>query len=235
MAQFTITGEYDPLLHVRLEPNESIYCETDAMVSMETSLDLGGSLQGGLARSFMRKFTQGESFFQQSIKASKSAGECLLAPTLPGGLSVLEVGPVQYSLADGTFLCATANVSLKTKMQNVSNSLFGKTGGYLIAQTSGEGQVVVSGFGSLTELEVTPDSDILVDNGHVVCWDSRLSSKVTIRTSESAGLIETLINSQTSGEGLLLRFSGTGKVVICSRNRESFLEHLKKELLEPPK
>jgi uncharacterized protein (AIM24 family) len=31
------------------------------------------------------------------------------------------------------------------------------------------------------------------------------------------------MNAATSGEGIVLRFSGRGKVLVCSRNRENFL------------
>jgi len=31
-----------------------------------------------------------------------------------------------------------------------------------------------------------------------------------------------MVNSATSGEGIVLRFSGSGKVFVCSRNRDTF-------------
>jgi uncharacterized protein (AIM24 family) len=36
------------------------------------------------------------------------------------------------------------------------------------------------------------------------------------------------VNSATSGEGMVLKFSGRGKVIICSRNRENFASWLLK-------
>jgi uncharacterized protein (AIM24 family) len=40
------------------------------------------------------------------------------------------------------------------------------------------------------------------------------------------GFFGSLVNSATSGEGVVLRFSGEGKVLICSRNRdESHTSH----------
>jgi uncharacterized protein (AIM24 family) len=38
-----------------------------------------------------------------------------------------------------------------------------------------------------------------------------------------------LANSVMSGEGVVLRFSGKGKVVICSRNKDNFIAWLRKE------
>ena len=34
--------------------------------------------------------------------------------------------------------------------------------------------------------------------------------------------VQVIINSVTSGEGMVLNFSGSGKVIICSRNRDSY-------------
>ena len=92
----------------------------------------------------------------------------------------------------------------------------------MVMQTQGKGQVVVSGFGSLFEIDVTPDKDVIIDNGHVVCWDSNLDYKLSVSTSKKKGIMSNIINSVTSGEGMVLNFSGTGKVIICSRNRDSY-------------
>ena len=70
--------------------------------------------------------------------------------------------------------------------------------------------------------EVTPDNPITVDNGHVVAWDSSLSYKISLTTGQDRGLLGNIVNSITSGEGVVLKFSGRGKVVICSRHLKRF-------------
>ena len=92
----------------------------------------------------------------------------------------------------------------------------------MVMQTQGQGKLVVSGFGSLFEIDVTPDKDVIIDNGHVVCWDSRLQYSLSMATSQKKGFLGNIINSVTSGEGMVLKFSGQGKVVICSRNRDTY-------------
>jgi uncharacterized protein (AIM24 family) len=71
-------------------------------------------------------------------------------------------------------------------------------------------------------LEVEPGKDAIIDNSHVVAWDSTLHYEVSITTGTSGGFLGNLINSQTSGEGIVLRFSGRGKIYVCSRNRAAF-------------
>ena len=168
MPIFTVTGDVDPFLHVSLRKGETIFCESDAMVMMEAPLDLTGSMQGGLVRAAMRRLANGESFFQQRIEAKRGDGDCLLAPNMPGGMQVLDVGARQYRMSDGAYVAATERIEVNARMQSLGNALFGGTGGFFIGETQGDGQVVVGGFGSLFTLDVAPGKDIVIDNGHVV-------------------------------------------------------------------
>ena len=234
MTVFTSTGDVDPFLHVALKKGDKIYCESDAMVMMEATLDLKGRMNGGIGSAIMRRFANGESFFQQHIEALRGDGDCLLSPVLPGALEILEVGARQYLLNDGAFVAATSGTEMKVRMQNIANALFAQSGGFFVMETSGSGQVVVSGFGSMFQLDVVPGKDVIIDNSHVVCWDNTLQYEISVTTGNASGggiggMIGNLVNSVTSGEGIVLRFSGSGKVFVCSRNRDSFVDWMKKE------
>jgi len=230
MPVFTVTGDVDPFLHVSLRKGEIVFCESDAMVMMEDPLDLTGSMQGGLVRAAMRRLVNGESFFQQRIEAKRGDGDCLLAPNMPGGLQVLDVGARQYRMSDGAYVAATERVEVNARMQSLGTALFGGTGGFFIGETQGSGQVVVGGFGSLFTLDVTPGKDVVIDNGHVVAWDSSLRYELAASTSQSQGLLRNLTSSVTSGEGIVLRFSGQGQVIVCSRNQRGFVAWLAEKL-----
>lgn len=223
MPVFNVTGEVDPFLHISLSKGEKIYCESDAMVMMETNLELKGKMTGGIGAALMRTFANGESFFQQHIEALRGDGDCLLSPVLPGAMRVLDVGSQQYMISDGAFVAATSGVELKVRTQSLGNALFAQSGGFFITETAGSGQLAVSGFGAMSELEVTPGKDVVIDNSHVVCWDNRLQYEISMTTGSSGGFLGNLINSQTSGEGIVLKFKGTGKILVCSRNRAAFL------------
>ena len=112
MPVFNVTGDDDPFLHVSLAKGEKIYCESDAMVMMETNLELKGKMTGGIGAALMRTFANGESFFQQHIEAMRGDGDCLLSPTLPGAMRVLEVGAQQYMISDGAFVAASSGVEM---------------------------------------------------------------------------------------------------------------------------
>ena len=112
MPVFTITGDVDPFLHVSLTKGEKIYCESNAMVMMESNLELKGQMRGGIMQALMRRFANDESIFQQQIEAVNGEGDCLLAPTLDGDMQILDVGANQYTLSDGAFVAATNGVDL---------------------------------------------------------------------------------------------------------------------------
>lgn len=203
------------------------------MVMMEATLDLKGDRSGGLGSAIMRRFANGESFFRQQIEATRGDGDCLLSPMLPGALEIIEVGERQYLLSDGAFVAATSGTEMKVRMQNISSALFAQSGGFFVMETSGKGQVVVSGFGSMFQLEVAPGREVIIDNSHVVCWDSTLHYEISVTTGSAGGglggMIGNFVNSMKSGEGIVLRFSGSGKVFVCSRNRDSFVDWIRKE------
>jgi len=230
---FTNTGEIDPFLHVSLIQGEMIYCESDAMVMMEQNLDLKGKMTGGLGNAIIRTLANGESFFQQQIEAVRGDGDCLLSPVLPGALEIIDVGAKQYLLNDGAFVAATSGTEMKVRRQSLGNALFAQSGGFFVMETSGSGKVVVSGFGSMFQLEVVPGKDIIVDNSHVVCWDNTLHYEISVTTGSTGGglggLLGNMVNSFKSGEGIVLRFKGAGKIYVCSRNRDAFVEWMKKE------
>lgn len=234
MTTFTVTGEIDPFLHVSLKKGDKIYCESGSMVMMEANLDLQGRMSGGLGQALIRRFANGESFFQQHIEATRGDGDCLLSPALPGAMEVVTVGEAQYILNDGAFVAATSDVALQVRTQSVGNALFGQSGGFFVMETAGKGQLVVSGFGSIFSLAVEPNKDLIIDNAHVVCWDKQLHYEISVTTGGNrqagglGGLLGNLVNSVASGEGMVLRFSGRGKVYICSRNPSSFAKLMAK-------
>lgn len=217
--EFVIVGDRDPFLLVRLNTGESIFAESGAMVSMAETLSLEGALRGGLLSGLARKLGGGESFFTQQITAASGRGEVLLAPALPGDIQVLTVNEqTQYRLADGAFLAAEDSVILKARTQGVGKALFGGTGGFIVVETEGRGQLAICGFGSVFCEQVSEGRDLIIDNQHVVAWDHHLDYSVSVRTSQRSGLLGNLVGSATSGEGLVTRFSGNGKVYLASRN-----------------
>jgi uncharacterized protein (TIGR00266 family) len=230
--EFNIVGQGDPFLHVKLNKGERLICESDAMVMMESTLELKGEMRGGFFQALGRRLANGESFFQQSIEAVYGNGETLLSPNLPGDILVLEcMQGRQYRINDGAFLASSDGVKITARTQGIGKALFGGSGGFFIGETSGQGKLVVGGFGTIFELDVQPNMPVIIDNNHVVAWDDNLEYEVSLSTTKSKGFFGNLVNSVTSGEGIVTKFTGSGKVVVCSRNRSAFVSWLGTQIL----
>ena len=66
---------------------------------------------------------------------------------------------------------------------------------------------------------------VYVDNGHLVAWDTELDYELALNTAKQ-GFFGKIFHSQTSGEGIVLKFSGKGRLYVCSRNRGGFVDWL---------
>ncbi len=238
MVRFEVTGSVDPILKAQLDVGDTLFCESNAMVAMDEALSLTGKAKGGFFSSLSRRFLNDESFFQQQVKAESAAGEVLLSPELAGDVKVLHVGPQRYSLADASYLANTEGVVMETKSQGLGKALFSGTGmgikGFFVLEASGEGELAVSGFGSLRELEVTPEKPVLVNNGHLVAWDSSLQYQAVINTSRK-GFFGGLVQSVVTGAGIVLKFTGSGRVLVSSRSRTAFLSWILGQLPQSTK
>lgn len=230
MSTFTITEGQDPFLHVALQSGESVFAESDAMVMMDGTLDLSGNMQGGLLSGLARRLVAGESLFTQKIVATRGPGDLLLSQTVPGSLHVFDVGPQEYLLSDGAFVAAETGVDIKVRTQGIGGALFGGSGGFFVMQASGKGKLCVGGFGSLFLLNIQDGQNPVVDNGHVVAWDAKLTYEMTASTTRGSGMLGNLISSQTSGEGLVMKFSGAGNVLVCSRQRKGFVAWVREQI-----
>lgn len=222
--KYQILGDSDnPLLEVALAQNEMIRLERGAMVYMQ-DVSLEGKLNAnstGIGRVFKalgRSISSGESMFISEATGTSNDGLIGIAPAVTGCIRRLEVGTRQYRLNTGAFLACDASVMYHMVSQkSVVKAFFGRTGGFFIMETSGIGDLFVNAFGDMMELEVRPNRPLVIDNGHVVAWDSTLDYQIRV-ASGTFGF--------KSGEGLVNEFNGSGKVLIQTRNLRSLADTL---------
>jgi len=202
------------MVEYQLEYGETVKAESGAMVAMSNTIDVEGKMEGGILGGLGRMLS-GEKFFFQTLSAKRGAGSVLLAPSIPGDAKIIELdGTVEYNVQKDGFLSATQNVNVNTQMQNLTKGLFSGEG-FFILKVSGQGQLVISSFGAIHEISLAPGEEYIVDNSHLVAWPTTTS----YRMDKAA---KGWISSFTSGEGLVCRFTGPGKVYIQTRNASAF-------------
>ncbi|EFM39734.1 TIGR00266 family protein [[Eubacterium] yurii subsp. margaretiae ATCC 43715] len=204
-----------PMIECYLSSGESIKAESGAMVGMDNTLDIDGKLEKGLMGGLTRMLA-GEKIFFQNIKASRGAGKVLLAPTTLGSVLDYQLDGMNDLIVqkDG-YLASEHSVDVSTKTQNLAQGLFSGEG-FFILKVSGRGTVFLNSYGSIHEIDLQAGQEYIVDNQHLVAWSS--STDYKIEKASSSGWISSL----TSGEGLVCRFRGPGKVFIQTRNPSSF-------------
>ncbi len=206
--KFDISGNPDfGDLTIVLEPGETIWCESGAMNRMTRNLAMRSRVVGGLFKGMLRKMLGGESFFLGEYTAEDSPGFLGLSPAIPGSVIHRVIEPGQtFILTAGAYLASTPGVTVRPKFGGF-RALFSGEGAFVL-EVSGEGDLFFNAYGGIVEKNV--DGELIVDTGHVVAWEPTLDYRIT----GMGGLKQTLF----SGEGLVMRFEGKGKLWVQSRH-----------------
>lgn len=198
---------------VSLQDGEQIRAESGAMVSMSSNIVVAtqGPLSqksGGLLKSLKRAMLGGESFFTNEFKASGGGGEVTLAPSLCGDMVVhdLESGDELF-IQGSSYVAAPDTIDIDTKFQGLKGLFSGESMFFLKA--TGQGPVLLNAFGGIEARDL--DGQLIVDTGHLIAFTGGLSYEIS---KASKGIISSFL----SGEGLVLNFSGRGRIYIQTRN-----------------
>ncbi len=211
---YTIDGNPDyGHLTVRLELGESFIAEGGAMSWMSGGAEVKARLLGGFLRALVRKVTGGESLFVGEY-SHPMGGEVTFSPSVPGAISHRSLTGDSLLLTGGSFMACSPGINLRTAFGGL-RSMFSGEGMFLI-ECSGFGDLFFNTYGAMIEREV--EGSFTVDTGHVVAWEPSLD--YTIRGM--GGLKSTLL----SGEGLAMRFSGSGKIYLQTRTLPSLASWL---------
>ena len=214
---------------VHIDPGETILAEGGAMVSMTSNVSMetsagkqGDGLLGGLFKG-LKRMVAGESFFQNRFTASGPGGHVTLAPTPQGDIVIYDLAPeLDLYLQSTAFLASDDAVTTSAKWGG-AKSFFGGEG-LVMLKAVGAGPIAFNSFGGIREIRV--EDEFIVDTGHIVAFESTLSFKVT----RFGGGWKAFI---FGGEGLVCRFTGTGRLWIQTRNMNEFGKLLGQKL--PPR
>jgi uncharacterized protein (TIGR00266 family) len=201
---------------VHLEAGETIRAEASAMIGMSANIRVQTSgpmdrARGGLLGGLRRAVLGGETFFTNTFTATGAPGEVMLAPSLTGDMVVHPLAGGDLFIQGSSYVAAPDSVRLDTRWQGFKGFLSGETMFFLHA--TGQGPVLVNAFGAIETIDL--DGELIVDTGHLVAFTGGIDYEVATATRG-------LIASWLSGEGLVLRVFGRGRLYVQSRNPAEF-------------
>jgi len=218
--QYDIQGNPDfGEVTVRLEPGENIYSESGAMTRMSANTEVERKVIGGMLKGLFRKATTGESLYVGNF-SNQQGGEVSFAPSMPGTVMHRKMTGDEFYLTAGSFLACTPDVNLSTQFGGMK-AMFSKEGVFLI-KASGNGDLFFNSYGGIIERDL--NGPFTVDNAHVVAWEPTLDYKIT----GMGNLKSTFL----SGEGLVMKFNGHGKIYLQTRTIPALVDRLS-PLLRP--
>ena len=203
------------IARINLAPNEEIVAEAGAMVAMNDYITASTTLRKGKGGGIMgaaKRFLGGESLFLSVFRCPPSdGGEILLAPKFLGDILHYQMAETGLVVQATSYMASGSDVNVDLGFQGFKSFFSGENIFWL--QIDGQGDVLLSSFGGIYEKEV--DGEYVVDTGHIVAFEKTLTFDI-----KKAG--SSWIGSWLSGEGLVCRFKGTGKVFCQTHNNVAF-------------
>lgn len=192
-------------LHVVLATGEQLVTETGAMMGMDPRLKLESSLKGGLLAAAKRAMT-GETVFLNTYTATGDAQRLDLAPSAPGDIEHVALNGNALVVQRGSYLASSGTVTADAKWAGARGFFSGE--GMLMLRCHGNGDLWMSSYGAIAKVDV--EGSYQVDTTHVVAFDESLQWNVT-----KVGGMKSLF---LSGEGLVVHFTGRGRVWYQTRS-----------------
>ena len=220
--------EFNPsysLLTLARNPGESVNVEPGAMVSMsgmsmQTGMSGGGGF-GGFLKSMAKSAFGGESFFLNTYSAGPQGGWVSLAPGQPGDIQHTDIQPGrQIFIQSGSYLASTPNIKTDTKFQGAKGFFSGESLFFIRAFTEDgqPGRTWFNSYGAMKEIPIQPGQVVTIDTGHVVAFDDSVTYEI--------GKVGGMKSFMFGGEGIVMHFSGQGRVWIQTRNLASLASNL---------
>ena len=213
-------------LTLELDAGEHVTAEAGSMVTMSPSLTMETRLnsprESGLFAklklffiALIRKFLAGETMFINDFSSS-SGGQLRLAPGLAGSILHRRLHGERLFLSPGAYLASSSGLTMRLRFGGIRAIV--SRGSPFFIEISGTGDLWMNAHGGITEIPV--EGSFVVDNGHIVAFDSGLDFKIKSASGE-------LFSSFASGEGLVCELSGQGSVWIQSRGTSALVGWLK--------
>lgn len=206
---YTIEGDFSPMLTVTLDPGEAVQAEAGAMVMMEPDIEMSTEMPGGFFGSILRKVS-GETFFMTFFtNTGRTRRSVSFASPMPG-----QVRPIDLAAEGGAFYCQRHAYLASAKgigitialTKRLASGLFGGEG-LVLQKLEGDGWAFLSAGGTLIERTLAPGEKISISTGSLVGFSATCDYSISMQRGVK--------NMLFGGEGLFVtHVTGPGKVIV---------------------
>lgn len=194
-------------IFVELSAGDHIVAEADAMATMSANVGIHTRLSGGFFSAVKKRVFGKESLFVNEFHLeSGDKGEVVLTQNTPGDIVCMELTGDAVCLQPGAFIAYTGDIHVGTRWAGLRSFIAGE--GMFKLMVSGHGKVWFGAYGAVVEKKV--QGEYIVDTTHLVAYHPSLK----IRIQMSGGIFSSLF----SGEGLVTRLEGNGKIYMQTRS-----------------
>lgn len=194
------------MVSATIPAGKTLKVESSAMAYMDSSLIMRTKMGGGFKR-----MLSGEKIFINEFTSQGTSGDIGIAPGTPGDIAHVYLENETIYLQNSSYLASSADLEVSVDFQGFKGFFSGEK--LFMIRCTGTGDLWFNTFGSLMEIDVT--SNYVVDTGHIVAFTEGLGYDVR----PVAGMKSLFF----SGEGLVCRFNGSGKIWIQSRKTPAFI------------
>lgn len=205
------------VLEIKMNEADVVVAQPNSMLSMTSGLQLTASVgrkssdSAGSWFGGMKSVLGGENLFTAEYRAKRDGQMLMLAPDSEGDILTIPLaGSGGFYLTRGAYLANIGECQLSIKYGGVKG-LMARTGLFLL-HAVGEGTVFCQTYGAIVEKELEADENFFVDNRFMVAFSDTVKFQLVKAT-------KSVKDSIFSGEGLVVKYTGPGKVFYQTRGK----------------
>lgn len=198
------------IVKLNLKEGQTVRAVPGTMLAMSDNIIVSGKLNKSIKSLLMT----GDSRYQE-LTSDKRDGWVMLSPPFSGDIRAVRLNDEEICIGDQAFVCSVGYVKISAKGQSLKNSL---VNGMFRKSCKGTGVVFVAAVGSFVPFQLgesVESQSIFVNNDNVVAWPAHINYEC-VRAGKS------WFSTAVSGEGFVAKLSGSGTVLVQSRNALNF-------------
>jgi uncharacterized protein (TIGR00266 family) len=206
-----VTVEGSPayaIAYCHLAYKETVSIEAGGMALMSDGISTSFNSGGGVIKGLARKALGGESFFLGAYTAEVEGAWVAAAPKFPGDVKALDLaqtGPIMAQ--SGALLAFDSRVDVSVKAARLASAV--ATRGLTLLRIHGHGCAVLCSYGAINEFDIAAGQSLVIDTGHLVAYAESMKTEL--------GMLGGAVTSVATGEALVMRIHGPGRVYIQTR------------------